>query len=34
MADYLHMQTTYFWETMLIEASRVWRQYAFYLHTR
>ncbi|CAI0378223.1 unnamed protein product [Linum tenue] len=34
MADYLHMQTTCFWEIMLIEASKVWRQYVFYLRTR
>ncbi|CAI0378217.1 unnamed protein product [Linum tenue] len=34
MADYLQMLTTYFWEIMLIEASKVLRQYVFYLHTK
>uniref|UniRef100_A0A6N2LZP9 protein-serine/threonine phosphatase n=1 Tax=Salix viminalis TaxID=40686 RepID=A0A6N2LZP9_SALVM len=34
MAVSLHMQTTYFWGTMWIEASKAWRQYVFCLLIR
>lgn len=34
MGDFLQRPIIYFWGIMLTVANRVWKQYAFFLHTK